>query len=148
MGCRAGKVYRALSYGKDFFAVCRRDDAWHPTTHGKDLEKHTAKNNAWQRGRKTHGKEKKHGNNPSKRTTKRRSTVKEALRYRGTHFAVRHEGLHGKAPFVVRHATKHGKSAFAVRCLLCRVQISFLSSFLSILFFLILIFFSISFIFY
>jgi hypothetical protein len=110
-------------------------------TYGKDSEKHTAKNNAWQRGRKTHGKEKKHDNNPSKRTAKRRSMAKEALRCRGTNFAVRHEGLHGKAPFAVRHATKHGKGAFIVHCLLCRVQISFLSSFLSILFFLILIFF-------
>jgi hypothetical protein len=109
MGCRVGIVCRALPHGKDFFAVRGHDDARHPLTHGKDSEKRTAKNNAWQRGRKTHGKEKKHGNNPSKRTAKRRSTAKEALRCRGTNFAVRHDGMHGKAPFVVRHDTKHGK---------------------------------------
>jgi hypothetical protein len=122
MGCRADKVCRALPHGKDFFAVRGHDDARHPLTHGKDSEKRTAKNNAWQRGRKTHGKEKKHGNNPSKRTAKRRSTAKEALRCRGTNFAVRHDGMHGKAPFAVRHDTKHGKGAFVVCCILCRVQ--------------------------
>jgi hypothetical protein len=57
--------------------------------------------------------------------------------------------MHGKAGFAVRHDTMHGKGVFVVRCVLFRAQnIIFLSSFLSILFFLILIFiFSISFIF-
>jgi hypothetical protein len=104
------------------FAVRGHDDARHPLTHGKDSEKRTAKSHAWQRGRKTHGKEKKHGNNPSTRTAKRRSTANEALRCRGTNFAVRHDGMHGKAPFAVRHDTKHGKGTFAVRCILYRVQ--------------------------
>jgi hypothetical protein len=103
-------------------AVRGHHDARHPLTHGIDSEKHTAKKHAWQRARKTHGKEKTHGKNPSRRTAKRRSTAKEALRCRGAHFAVRHGLVHGKAPFAGRHGTKHGKGAFAVRRVLCRVQ--------------------------
>jgi hypothetical protein len=113
---------RALPHGKEFFAVRGHDDARHPSTHGKGYEKRTTKNHAWQRGRKTHGKVRQHGNNPSTRTAKRRSTAKEALRCRDTNFAVRHNGKHGKAPFAVRHDTMHGKGAFAVLRILCRVQ--------------------------
>jgi hypothetical protein len=142
MGCRAGVLCRALPHGKEFFAMRGHDDTRHPSTHGKGYEKRTAKNHACQRGRKTHNKVRQHGNNPSTRTTKRRSMAKENLRCRDTNCAVRHNGKHDKAPFVVHHDTTHGKGAFAV------CKISFLSSFLSILFFLILIFiFSISFIF-
>jgi hypothetical protein len=148
VGCRAASLCRALPHGKEFFAVRGHKDARHPLTHGIDSEKRTAKKHAWQRARETHGKEKTHGKNTSRRTAKRRSTAKEALRCRGAHFAVRHALVHGKAPFAVRHGTKHGKGAFAVRRVLCRVQKMIFSNFLSILFFLILIFiFSISFIF-
>jgi hypothetical protein len=114
-----GKTWGAV---QATYAVRGHDNARHPFTYGIDLEKRTTKNHAWQRGSKTHGKEKKHGNNPSRRTTKRRSTAKEALRCLGAHIVVRHDGMHGKATFAVRHGTKHGKGAFAVRCILCRVQ--------------------------
>jgi hypothetical protein len=121
-GCRAGIVCRALPHGKECFAVRGHDDARHPCTHSKGSEKCTTKKHARQRLRKTHGKVRKHGKNPSKRTTKRRSTAKEALHCRVTNFAVRHNGMHDKASFAVRHDTMHGKGAFAVLRVLCRAQ--------------------------
>jgi hypothetical protein len=105
---------RALPHGKECFAVRGHDDARHLCTHGKGSEKRTANNHARQRLRKTHGKVRQHGNNPSTRTTKRRSTAKEALRCRGTNFAVRHNRMHVKASFPVRHDTMHAKGSFAV----------------------------------
>jgi hypothetical protein len=122
------KVIMPITTGKTWGAVLPHcavrghHHEWHPLTHGIDSEKRTAKKHAWQRARKTHGKEKTRGNNPSRRTAKRRNTTKEALRCRGAHFAVRHGLVHGKAPFAVRHRTKHGKGAFAMRRFLCRVQ--------------------------
>jgi hypothetical protein len=120
MGCRAGVLCHALPHGKEYFVVRGHNDARYP--HSKGSEKRRAKNHAWQRGRKTHGKVRQHGNNLSTRTAKRRSTAKEALRCRGSNFVVQHKRTHDKAPFAVRHDTTHGKGAFAMLRILCRVQ--------------------------
>jgi hypothetical protein len=79
------------------------------TMHVKGFVQRTTKKLAWQRDRPTHGKDSRHGKERKKRTVKKKFTAMVHGFAVTSHFAVRHDFL-------------HGKGSFAVRCTLCRAQ--------------------------